>query len=147
MSKNIFICLFCPILFALAGCKRPSPSSKTDSPIDACSLITKDEIQAIQGCPITDTKSSESSDGAFRVSQCYYTATESSKSVSLAVTQSSGAGKRSPKDFWKETFGRYTDEEKVLEGDKEKKESLRDQGRDKGEEEKPAPPKEDQRHR
>ena len=41
---------------------------------DACALITKEEIEAIEGSPITDVKSSENSDGEFRVSQCFYTA-------------------------------------------------------------------------
>jgi hypothetical protein len=106
--------------------------------LDACGLLTKQEIQAIQGSPMTDTKNSESSTGAFRVAQCYFSTAESNKSVSLAITQSDGPGKRSPKDFWKETFGRYENEEKEGEGDKEKRESLRQERR---EEEGPAPPK------
>jgi hypothetical protein len=108
--------------------------------LDACGLLTKQEIQAIQGSPLTDTKNSESSTGTFRVAQCYFSTAEPNKSVSLAVTQSDGPGKRSPKDFWKETFGRYENEEKEHEGDKEKKESLREQKRGAGEEE-ARPPK------
>lgn len=104
-------------------------------------MLTKQEIQAIQGSPLTDTKNSESSTGAFRVSQCYFSTAESNKSVSLAVTQNDGPGKPSPKDFWKETFGRYTGKEKESEGDKEKSESLRDQRRGREEEEKSTPPK------
>ena len=34
---------------------------------------------------------------------------------------------RSPKDFWEGSFGRYTGQVKESEGDKEKKDSLRDQ--------------------
>jgi hypothetical protein len=69
----------------------------------------------------------------------FYTATEFSKSISLAVTRSDqdSRPKRSPTDFWKETFGRHSKEEKEREGDKEKRESLRDQG----EEERSIPPK------
>jgi hypothetical protein len=36
---------------------------------------------------------------------------------------------RSPKDFWEGSFGRYTGQVKESEGDKEKKDSLRDQQR------------------
>jgi hypothetical protein len=110
---------------------------------DVCGLIKNEEIEAIQGAPIKETKSSARSDGAFRVSQCFYTAAEFSKSVSLAVTQRDpeSSVKRGPKDFWKETFGRYTGEEKEREGDKEKRESLRDQARARGEEEASTPPK------
>jgi hypothetical protein len=153
----IFICL--P---ALAGCgKAPSSDSRAkdstaSSPIavetpsaspakaapklDACALLTKEEIEAIEGSPITDVKSSENSDGEFRVSQCFYTAKEYSRSVSLAVTQTNSKrpGNRTPKDFWKETFGRSSGDESARE--KEKKESP-EPGREKGEQEKSTPPK------
>jgi hypothetical protein len=83
-------------------------------------LITSQEIEAVQGSPIKDIKSSTRSDAGFRVAQCFYTAAEFSKSVSLAVMQrdpnNPAAG--SPKDFWNERFGRYSGEEK--EGDKDK---------------------------
>lgn len=159
MRRKFFVPLLCSLLFGLAGCDKSAtsqPSSdsqaKTSLPsslgtaqvqpqFDACALIAKEEIQAIQESPVIDTKSSESSEGAFRVSQCYYAATESNKSVSVAVTQSSGAGKRSPKDFWQETFGRYTGEEKEREGDKGKRESLGEQERGKEEERESTPPK------
>ncbi len=95
------------------------------------------------GSPIKDTKSSGHSDGAFRVSQCFYTATEFSKSVSLAVTQRdpNSSAKRNPKEFWEESFGRYEGETKEHEGDKEKKESLHEERRGKGEGEEGVPPK------
>jgi hypothetical protein len=89
-------------------------------------LITNAEVQSIQGSPIKDTKGSENSDGSFRIAQCFYTAETFNKSVSLAVTQSdpASAKARSPKDFWKETFGRYVEAVKEQEGDEEKKQSL-----------------------
>ena len=95
------------------------------------------------GSPIKDTKSSGHSDGTFRISQCFYTAAEFSKSVSLAVTQAdpNSKARRSPKDFWEEIFGRYEGEAKEHEGDKEKKESLREQRRGEGEEKEGIPPK------
>ncbi len=41
------------------------------------------------------------------MAQCFYTADENSKSVNLAVTQRNPANpKRSPKEFWTETFHR-----------------------------------------
>jgi len=113
--------------------------------VDACGLITREEIQAVQGSPVTDAKRSENSDGAFRVSQCYYATTESHKSVSLAVTQSGGAGKATPKAFWQKTFGPFSGEENERQGDKEKKENLREQtkGKEEGEHESTPPRKVD----
>lgn len=141
MSRKVSISLLCSLLSALGGCEKSAttkPASdsqsrssagspnvsqsvpitakrKPDQPtFDACGLITKEEIEAIQGSPITDMKSSARTDGPFRVSQCFYTAAEFSKSVSVAVTQPdpNNPGKRTPREFWKETFGRYSGQEK-----------------------------------
>jgi hypothetical protein len=157
MRGKVFVYLLCLLLSALAGCEKHAttqPSSKSpdarspandesgQAKFDVCGLIKNPEIEAVQGSPVTETKSSGHSDGGFRASQCFYAAT-ANKSVSLAVTQSDpdSSAKRSPKDFWKETFGHYTTEEKEREEDKVKRESLRDQTRAKGEEEAPPPPK------
>jgi hypothetical protein len=106
-------------------------------------LITKQEIEAIQRSPIKETKSSVHSDAGFRVFQCFYTAEDLSKSVSLAVTRRDPASslKRSVKDLWNETFGRFTDDEKESKGDKEERERLHEQGRREGEEKAFIPPK------
>ncbi len=58
----------------------------------------------------------------------------SAEEVRLAVTQSDPASPkaRNPKDFWKETFGRYEGETKEEKGDEEKRESLREQDEEKG---------------
>jgi hypothetical protein len=137
-SKTHRLAFILPIalLTALPGCQKSktatAPSKRPK--IDACALITSEEIQAIQGSPIKDVKGSEQSDGSFRVAQCFYSAETFNKSVSLAVTQSDPAlpKARNPKDFWKETFGRYEGEAKEEKGDEEKKESLREQDEEKG---------------
>ena len=147
MQRKFLIFLLCNLIPVFASCQKHATAESASVPpspkVDACTLITKEEIQAIQGSPITDTKGSESSAGAFRVSQCYFATAEPNKSVSLAVTQSEGAGKRSPRDFWNETFGRFkgSEKEREREGDNEKKESLREQRRGTEEEHESAPPK------
>ena len=128
------------LLVTFSGCKKmktASAPSKREK-IDACQLITNQEVQTIQGSPIKDAKSSEQSDGSFRIAQCFYSAETFNKSVSLAVTQSDpgNAKARNPTDYWKDTFGRYEGGRKEEEGDEEKKKSLGEQ-----EEEKAAPPK------
>src|SRR2546430_9976903 len=62
---------------------------------------------------MSGTNNNARSDRGFRVSQCFYTATEFSKSVNLAVVQRDPGhpSKRSPRDFWKEKFDPYRDEE------------------------------------
>ena len=66
--------------------------------------------------------------------------------VAQEVSQDPGsATKRSANEFWEETFGRYNknekDGEKESAGDKEKKESLKNQKRESGEEKEAVPPK------
>src|SRR5206468_4732535 len=126
---HVLVQLFCSVIGAPAGCKKrqtlaPVPRSSQESnraQIDVCGLITNREIEAIQGSPIKETKSSARSDAAFLVSQCFYTATEFSKSVSLAVMQRDldRPTRTSPKDCWMERFGRYSGEEKERDKDKE----------------------------
>ena len=122
------------LLGSFPSCRKTSsrataPSAKRQLKIEACALITIDEVQQIQGTPVKDTKPSENSDGRFRIAQCFYTTDPFSKSVSLAVIQSdtTSANAGNPKDFWKERFGRYEGETKKYQSDEEKKESLGEQ--------------------
>lgn len=111
-----------PLLVGVAGCNK---SSVTPGPkLDACALLTRNEIQAVQGSAITATKSSEHTDAGLRMSQCYFAAEQASNSVSLVVTQSDPdhPTNRTPKDYWKETFTRSAAEEKEHESDGEEKE-------------------------
>lgn len=127
-------------LVAFTSCKKSkTAASESSAPsnrpkIDACGLITSDEVQKIQGSPIKDVKGSENADDSYRIAQCFYTAETFNKSVSLAVTQSnpSSPKARNPRDFWKQSFARFADakgkeneeDEEREKGDKKKKESL-----------------------
>ena len=141
-NRRLTIPLSIVLLATLVSCQKSKtttsgpPSNRPK--IDACTLITNDEVKAIQDSPVKDTKGSENADVAFRVAQCFYNAETFSKSVSLAVTQGNPAAPnpRNPKDFWKETFGRYDGKVKEEKGDEEKKKSLGEQDEEKG-----APPK------
>jgi hypothetical protein len=92
----------------------------------------------VQGSELTDTKPSEGAGGAFRIAQCYFATAESNRSVSLTVTQSGGQGSQSVRDYWKETFGKFSNADKEKEqGEAKEKES----GRKEREEEEARPPK------
>jgi hypothetical protein len=98
------------LLVTFCGCKQQREATVVH---DACSLISNQEIESVQNAPVKEAKSSEHLDGTFRVLQCLYTAAEFSKSVSLALIQADPkqGSVRSPKDFWKEKFDPYQDEE------------------------------------
>jgi len=149
MHKTVAAFSLCCLLPGLPGCEKqavtgPSSGSQamgspsgsprstatekahpesSQSQFDACALMTKEEVEAIQQSAMKETKSSTRPDGAFRLSQCFYTAGDFNRSVTLAGTQSDPQGKvkRSPRDFWKETFGRYSGDEKEGEQDRSEK--------------------------
>jgi len=110
MRTPLFMCLAISLLMLFGGCTKRGGVSVTR---DACSLVSKEDVQSVQGAPVNETKSSEHSDGGFLVSQCFYTAAEFSKSVALALVRSDPkqGSARSPKDFWKEKFDPYQNEE------------------------------------
>jgi hypothetical protein len=140
MCLTVFVSLLCSLVLLFAGCKKPAsiqpssnsqPTSNQESnqpQIDVCGLLTKEEIEAIQGSLIKEATSSAHSDAGFLVSQCFYTATEFSKSVSLAIVQRDpgGPATTSPRDFWKERFGRYSGDEKERDKVKEETEHNRE---------------------
>jgi hypothetical protein len=96
----------------------PSPANAKPK-VDACTLLTSDEIKEVQQESVKDAKSSDHATGDFLVTQCYYELPTASNSISLTLTEGSGkTGARSVKDYWEETFGK---DEKTGDRDKEKK--------------------------
>ncbi len=116
MPRLLFVCVATSLL-VVGGCKERRPGAVVR---DACNLLSKEEVESVQAAPVNDVKTSEHSDGVFLVSQCFYTAAEFSKSVTLALVRSDPkqGSARSPKDFWKEKFDPYQNEEpKAKSGD------------------------------
>jgi hypothetical protein len=103
-----YLCLSLGLISS--GCTKRQHATITR---DACSLVSKQEVELVQQASVNDAKSSERSDGTFRISQCLYSSAEFSKSVNLALIQTDPgqAGNRSPKDFWEEKFGAYQQSE------------------------------------
>ncbi|PYK07122.1 MAG: hypothetical protein DME39_01975 [Verrucomicrobia bacterium] len=118
MRTLLFVCVATSLL-VVGGCKERRPGAIVR---DACNLLSKEEVESVQAAHVNETKSSEHSDGVFLVSQCFYTAAEFSKSVTLALVQSDPkqGSKRSPKDFWKEKFDPYENEERKAQSGDEK---------------------------
>jgi hypothetical protein len=148
--NHLLAVLFLLLLFA--ACKQPSrhstvvtsppPEQKAvanvaGSAIAACSLVTTEEVGAIQGATITDGKSSVSPSGKVLMSHCYYSSNEPNLAVSLAVIQpsnesTSGAEAR---DYWANRFGSFAGESS---GEKEGNGKKVEKGEEK---ERAAPPK------
>src|SRR5260221_376453 len=86
----------------------PGPAASTvKAKLDACALLTSDDLKSVQGEAVKEAQRSDRQDGDFIVAQCYYALPTISNSVVLNVTTANeGQGAGSPKKFWEDTFGR-----------------------------------------
>lgn len=113
----------------------PAANSATAKPkFDACTLLTSDEIKAVQGEAVKEIKPSDSVKGEFIVSQCYYELPTMSNSISLTLTESNSEkrdGER-VKDFWERSFGK---DEKKSEREREREREKAKRAEPEGEEE------------
>jgi len=84
----------------------PAASSATTAgKVDACTLLTSDDIQAVQGEPLKTTKPSQQAGHDFVIDICYYELPTPSNSVSLSLAQPNSDKKNSVREFWESTFG------------------------------------------
>lgn len=89
--------------------------------LDACAMIDKSEIAAVQGAPVQSVVPNTQISGALAISQCYYTvnSADGSKnlSVHLEVIQADPKNPSAVKDYWERSFGEKAKGEK---GEEEK---------------------------
>lgn len=139
------------LVIAAAGCSKskapeatgaspqPSPSPTQTSEASpaaaeepgggafACTLLTKEETEAVQGEPFKSTKASQKSGSGLSVSQCYFELPTTVNSIVVTVTQKAeGGGARDPKQSWQEIFHREKTSEKK--GEEEEKEPEKIEG-------------------
>ena len=109
----------------LAGCSKPEtpsassppPSEQTDAPdgepaahpgqaaMDACKLLTNEEIASVQGEAPTRSQLVGQSDGGLSVSQCNFLLPAGWNSMAVRVVErGNGPQARDPKEVWQETF-------------------------------------------
>jgi hypothetical protein len=83
----------------------PAESVSVSAKVDACALLTSQEIESVQGEAVKETKLSGKAATGFSISQCFFTLPTFTNSVSLLVAQKGeGAGAQNPKSFWRQTF-------------------------------------------
>lgn len=124
-----------PTTANLANSASPSPSPATAGATAvadnfACTLLTKEETQAIQGEAFKDTKPTQHSVAGLNVSQCYFELPTPVNSIVLSVTRKAEGG-ADPSQSWREIFYREESARKKeeKEGEKEplKVEGVRDE--------------------
>ena len=88
-----------------APASNANASASQKSTIDACKLLTGEEIKSVQRDTLKDTKLTAPSGGPFIISQCFYATNNFVNSVSLRVTQQgSNTGAQNIREFWKQRF-------------------------------------------
>ena len=97
---------------------------------DACTLLTKEEVQAVQGEPFKESIKSGKTGLGLSVSQCYFQLPQAVNSIVVTLTKKAdGPGARDPEESWKEMFHR----EKASEEKEER--SAKKEEREEGEKE------------
>ncbi|HEX4641246.1 MAG TPA: hypothetical protein VH252_07655 [Chthoniobacterales bacterium] len=88
----------------------------------ACTLLTKEETQAVQGEAFKSTKPSHQAGAGLVISQCYFELPTTVNSIVLTVTRKAEGGK-DPSESWREIFHAEESERKreKEEGEGEKK--------------------------
>ncbi|CAA9235462.1 MAG: hypothetical protein AVDCRST_MAG42-1803 [uncultured Chthoniobacterales bacterium] len=133
------------LLLSLVGCSKsderaqtsppqsPSPAAERvavapAAPIDPCSLLTSEEITAVQGEALVGTKPSVNQGQGLAMYDCFYTLPTFTNSISLSVTQSgSGLDARNPSQSWQETFGEAARQNAKKSGPPQKVEGIGDE--------------------
>ena len=109
--------------FVLSGCANTtSPTAVTAAPmqssgraIDACSLLTANDLESIQGESIRETRPNTTSNDRLLISECVYVLPTFSKSVSVRTMYARPDDSATAvADYWNEIFHR--DVKKKLQG-------------------------------
>ena len=94
-----------PQASATPAAANTAAAPATEAAGDACTLLTKEEIQAVQGEAFKDTKPSQKLVAGLSISQCYFELPTAVNSVVLTVTRKA-AGGRDPGESWQDMFHR-----------------------------------------
>ncbi len=152
------LCIITIALLMISGCTSKdtsSPGSNTTSTttaspstaapsiqpvkskVDACGLLTSDDLKSVQGEAYKEAQRSDRQDGDFIIAQCYYALPTSANSVVLNVTTAREGVSTNPRKFWESTFAHSSESPRERDKEKEKAKS----GEKREEEEAPKPEK------
>jgi hypothetical protein len=100
------------LLLAITGCQKEKNASDSTPQIDVCALISREEVQSVQGSPVKEVKSSVNANGGFRTADCLYEGETDNQSVTVSLVQRNAGSPnaRDPKEYWKISFSRYAEE-------------------------------------
>jgi hypothetical protein len=122
---------------AATNCSKPKTDARAKSPpqsttpatpaalggSDACTLLTKEEVQAVQGEPFKDTKPSQKTAGGLSVAQCYFELLTPVNSIVLTVTRKAEGG-RDPSESWQDIFHHERESREKEEGEEKEPQKI-----------------------
>jgi|ERR1051326_383474 hypothetical protein len=105
----------------VAASSPTSSVANASNKVDACTLLTSDEIKVVQGEALKTTKPSQQAGHEFVIDICYYELPTPSNSISLSLAQPNPNKKGSVREFWENSFGdsEHGRKEKEREGEGE----------------------------
>ena len=122
VSNNQAVANQQPVAQAATSPVTATSATNARGKLDACSLLTADEVKSVQGEAFKDTKASSGSENGMVISQCFFSLPTSANSVNVAVMQKGeGSGARDPREFWEKTFASRTEREKEKERERKEK--------------------------
>jgi len=86
-----------------SGPTTPQPLPPAD-PLEACALVTAEEVEAVQGERPTNVKPTVRTQGDIAVSSCLLSLPTAANSINLTVYQPAGATKSATTQRWAELF-------------------------------------------
>ena len=125
---------------APANASSTAVVANTGSNVVACKTLSNEEISAVQGEAVRETKGNDSMSGGLAISHCVYLLPTYSKSLSLDIMRAgpSNAGSGALEKFW-ET--RFEDGEKEREREREKARTASGKDREREKEEMESKPR------
>lgn len=114
--KSTLLCLFVACSTSLATAQELSPSrgktnesgvpASVNGNVSVCALLTSKEIEAMQGEPVKESRSTLQLAGGMNLLQCVFHTPTAAKSVSLevATVNHSNSSAATPRKFWRNQF-------------------------------------------
>ena len=119
------------------GLQSSPPARATSRKVDACSLLTRADIAAVQADSVRESRASEQRGGDLRLLQCFYTTTTFAKSVSLVVAVADQGATSGPAEYWEKQFSSTEERE---ESKRSESPEVKPAARDEDEEREGGPP-------
>jgi len=108
--RRLLPCLLLAGSTLFLGCSKNErsaaapPNEPPAAPLDACALLSSEEVASVQGEAIQQTTPTTQSVGGFAVAQCYFALPTHTNSIVVTVTQPAAGDARALRAQWDEMF-------------------------------------------